>query len=422
MLHRSYGVTDLAVLAVRELIVGALVGFVVGRSGTAALGRVRLPLSGLYPVASLSIAALAYGTATAAQGSGFLAVYVAGLLLSDAPVPGRQTIAVFHDGVAWTAQVALFLVLGLLVFPSQLGSVAPEGIALGLIVVLIARPLATLVATLGQGFTVPERLVLSWAGLRGAAPVVFATFPVASGVPGSTAFFDLIFFAVIVSTVLQGVTFEPFARSLGLTVVAPILPRAFVEYGGIRQLGAELVEYPVTSDDGVVGRRLRELSLPTGITPVVVLRGEEAVPPTPTTRLRAGDALHLLVPEELSARIPDVVARLRDPDPQQRIGARRDEDESKGIVATEWSSVDGDPADPELVSGALVVERLRIRRDLRGALVLLEDGRYAVTGAMLAIGSAETLYRYARRRLARSAGDGEAGWWGEVVTALQVAR
>jgi cell volume regulation protein A len=425
ILHPGYGVTNLAVLALRELVVGGLVGYLVGRAAAETLGRVRLPTSGLYPVASFSVAALAFGAASTLQGSSFLAVYVAGLVLGEAALPGRQTIAVFHDGLAWTAQVGLFLVLGLLVFPASLGAVAPEGIALGLVVVLIARPLATLAATLGQGFNLPERFVLSWAGLRGAAPVVFATFPVASGVPGSVQFFDIIFFAVIVSTVLQGTTFEPLARALDLTTVQPMLPRAFIEYGGVRRLGAELVEYPVAADDGVVGRRLRELLLPTGITPLVVLRGEEAVPPTPATRLRAGDALHLLVPDYLSMRIPDLVARLRDSGQEQTIADRVAGDsafengELRDVVATAWTAGDGDPADPELVSGALVVERLRTRRDRRGALVRLEDGRYAVTGATLAVGTAEILRRYARQRLTRAAAGGEAGWWGEVAAALE---
>jgi len=425
ILHPRHGVWELAVLAVRELVVGGAVGYLVGRLGAATLARVRLPSSGLYPLASLSVAALAFGVSTTLHGSSFLAVYVAGLFLGDAALPGRQTIAIFHDALGWTAQVGLFLVLGLLVFPSNLGAVAPEGIALGLVVVLIARPLATFAAMLGQGFSLPERFVLSWAGLRGAAPVVFATFPVAAGVPGSVRFFDIIFFAVVVSTVLQGVTFEPLARALDLTTMQPMLPRAFVEYGGIRRLGAELVEYPVTGDDGVVGRRLRELRLPTGITPLVVLRGDEAVPPTPATRLRAGDALHLLVPDDLSMRIPELVARLRDSDREQTIADRFAEgngvenSDVRGLVAATWTPGDGDPADPELVSGALVVERLRTRNDRRGALVRLEDGRYAVTGATLAVGPAEMLLRYARRRLTRSAPGSEAGWWGEVAAALE---
>lgn len=311
--HPGYGLLDMAVLAMRELVVGAACGYLVARLAVAAFSRLRAPSSGLYPVISIAVAALAYGTADTLNGSAFLAVYLAGLILGDAPIPGRQTIAVFHDGIAWVAQIVLFLMLGLLVFPSQLGAVAPEGVALGLVVVLIARPLATLAATARQGFSLSEKAVISWAGLRGAAPVVFATFPVAGGTPGSKVLFDIVFFAVIVSALLQGLTFEPLARVLRLTAVAPLLPRPLVEFGGSRRLGAELLEYPVTAVDGVVGRRVRDLELPLGSSLVVIVRGNDAVPAAASTRLNAGDILHLLVREEVAGRIPELLVQLRDP-------------------------------------------------------------------------------------------------------------
>jgi cell volume regulation protein A len=309
----DYSLIDVTVLALRELGLGALCGYLVAQLAGVAFSRLRAPSSGLYPVASVAVAALAYGAADSIHGSAFLAVYLAGLILGDATIPGRQTIAIFHDGIAWVAQIGLFLTLGLLVSPSQLGAVAPLGIALGLVVVLIARPLATLAATARQGFSLPEKAVLSCAGLRGAAPVVFATFPVASGIPGSTFLFNIVFFAVVVSTLLQGLTFEPLARKLGLTAVTPLLPRPLVEFGGPRRLGVELLEYPVTALDGVVGRRVRDLELPLGIMLVVIVRGDQAVPPAGATRLNAGDTLHFLAREEVAGRIQELLAGLRDP-------------------------------------------------------------------------------------------------------------
>jgi cell volume regulation protein A len=311
----GYGLADIALLALRELTVGALCGYVVAWLAVQALTHLRAPSSGLYPVASLAVAALAYGAADTLHGSAFLAVYLAGLLLGDAPLPGRATISVFHDGAAWVAQIALFLVLGLLVSPDQLGAVAPQGVALGLVVVLLARPLATLIATIGQGFSMPERAVLSCAGLRGAAPVVFATFPVAGDIPGSRLLFNIIFFAVVISTLLQGLAFAPLARALRVTTVTPLLPRPLVEFGGPTSLGTELVEYPVTAADGVVGRRVRDLQLPLGISVTVVVRGTQAIPPAETTRMNAGDTVHLLVRNELAWWIPELLDRLRDTEP-----------------------------------------------------------------------------------------------------------
>jgi len=308
----DYGPADMAVAATRELFVGGLSGVIVGVLAARALTRVRLPMSGLYPVASLAVAALAYGTATKLHGSGLLAVYLAGLILGDAAIPGRRTIAVFHEGMAWLGQVGLFVTLGLLASPARVADIAAEAVVIGLVVILIARPLATFATTSAREFTVRERVVLSWSELLGATPIVFAALAVAAGISGSIVLFDVVFVAVVVSTILQGLTFEPVARALGLTSVAPLLPRPFLEFGGPRRLGAEVVEYPVIGTDGTVGRRVRDLEPPDGIWLLVITRGEEAVPPTPMIRFAAGDVLHFLVREEVAHRIPDLFARLSD--------------------------------------------------------------------------------------------------------------
>jgi cell volume regulation protein A len=306
----GYGPADMAVAAVREFVVGGTWGAVVAMGAAAALARIRLPMTGLYPVASFAVAALAYGGATSLHGSGLLAVYLAGLVLGDASIPGRQTIAVFHDGLAWLGQVGIFVTLGLLASPARIADVAPEGMALALVVILIARPLGTFATTSAQEFTIRERIVLSWSELLGATPIVFASLAVAAGISGSIVLFDIIFVAVVVSTVVQGLTFEPVARALGLTAVAPLLPRPLVEFGGPRRLGAEVVEYPVSATDGTVGRRVRDLEPPLGMSLVVIIRGDEALPPTAMTRLKAGDVLHFLVREEVAQRIPELLARL----------------------------------------------------------------------------------------------------------------
>ncbi len=213
----GYGIGDMLVLFVRQMGIGLAAGAGVGWLAVRALRRLRLDSAGLYPVASLAVAALAFGSADVLHGSGFLAVYIAGLWLGSAPIPAKLTITAFHEGLAWVAQMALFLTLGLLVFPSRLGDVAVEGVTLALVIVLVARPVATFVATAWSGFRAGEKAVLSAAGLRGGVPVVLATFPVIHGVPGSTEFFNIVFFAVLVSTVVQGAGFEPLARWLGAT-------------------------------------------------------------------------------------------------------------------------------------------------------------------------------------------------------------
>jgi cell volume regulation protein A len=221
----GYGLSDMILEFAIELSVGAVAGLAVGAAGVWLLRRSSLSSGGMYPVASMALAAIAFGIGDVLHGSGFLSVYLAGLVLGSAPLAEREAMATFHDGLAWVAQLVMFLTLGLLVFPDALGPVAIQGTVLALIAAVVARPLAALIATTGAGFDLRERAVLGWAGLRGAVPVVLATFPVLEGVPRSEEFFAIAFFAVLVSTVLQGTTFEALARRLGVTTGEAALPQ-----------------------------------------------------------------------------------------------------------------------------------------------------------------------------------------------------
>ena len=294
----AYGALDLAGLFVRELGVGLAAGALIGWLGVQALQRARLATAGLYPVASLAVAALAYGAADSLHGSGFLAVYLAGLSLGSATLPAERTIVSFHEGLGWVAQVAMFLTLGLLVFPSQLGHVALKGTVLALVMMFLARPAAVAIVTLPFAYAWRERVILGWAGLRGAVPVVLATFPVIAGVTQSLEFFNIAFFAVLLSTLVQGSTFEALAGRLRLTTSEPALPRPLVESGTIRRLGAEVLEYQIAPDDAIAGARVRDLGLPRDAVVNVIVRADKAIPPRGSTRLLAGDALHVLINEE----------------------------------------------------------------------------------------------------------------------------
>src|SRR4051794_31002356 len=168
----GYGLADMIVLFVEEIGIGVAVGLAVGWLSVQGLRRTRLASAGLYPVASLAIAGIAFGAADVLHGSGFLAIYLAGLTLGSAQIPAKRTIVTFHAGMGWLAQVVMFLALGLLVFPHQLDNVALEGTVLAFLVVLVARPVGVLLSTPRMRFAMRERVVLGWAGLRGAVPVV----------------------------------------------------------------------------------------------------------------------------------------------------------------------------------------------------------------------------------------------------------
>src|SRR5215213_8622449 len=311
VLHPGYGVGDMAVLFAQQLGIGLVAGIVVGTLGLEAFRRVRLSSPGLYPVASLAIAALAFGVAAALHGSGFLAVYLAGLALGARDLPARRTVTAFHEGLAWVAQLGMFLTLGLLVFPSDLGEVAWTGTLLALVVVFVARPLATAVSTLGSGFELRDKALLGWAGLRGAVPVVLALFPVIDDVPHSEEFFNIVFFAVLLSTLLQGTTIEPVARWLGVTSDEHGRMPSVIEVGAVRELGADVVEHVVRPGDAADGARLRDLGLPRDALVSLIVRGSEALLPRGSTRVEAGDRLLVLVRREVAQALPELLERWR---------------------------------------------------------------------------------------------------------------
>lgn len=294
----GYGIFDMTWLFAREMGIGAVFGLGIGWLSIRAFTRLRLDTPGLYPVASIATAALTYGAAASLDGSGFLAVYLAGLALGSRHIPAKRTITTFHEGLAWVAQLSMFLMLGLLVFPGQLGDVALKGTVVALVLVFVARPLATAVATMGASYSRSERVLLGWAGLRGAVPIVLATFPVIEEIPRSLEFFNIVFFAVLLSTVLQGSTIELLARRLRLTSARPAQPSPVAETGTIRRLGAEVIEYSIDPADAIVGKRIRELGLPRDALVNVIVRGTDAIPPRGSTVLAAGDRLHILVRQD----------------------------------------------------------------------------------------------------------------------------
>jgi cell volume regulation protein A len=416
----GYGIADMAVDFTAKLALGAVLGVGIGIAARWGFQRAALPTPGLYPVASIASAAVAYGLPEAIGGSGFLSVYITGLVLGTGAVPARRTVIAFHQGVSWVAQISLFFLLGLLVFPSELGNVAVEGLLLSAVLILVARPVAAIVASVGSQFGSRERVMLGWAGLRGAIPIWLATFPVIAGVEGSEFLFNVVFFVVVTSTLVQGATFEPLARRLGLTTSEPALPRPLVESGLVRQLGGEVLAFRVKAGDAAVGSMVKELGLPREALVNVIVREEAVIPPRGSTEIQSGDELHILVRREAHDEVERLTERWRHgplaepPPPRPPLrGAPR------VFTARPWRSEDGDPGRPEALDGVEVVTRLRTRRDRAGALVALADGRLAVTGDdVLALGGRRMLARWCTERI-DGTGDPEArAWWQEVVGVL----
>ncbi len=288
----------LVVEAAVQLAVGAVGGLAVGWAGRWLLRRVRLPAGGLYPVLTLALALVAFGAPTLVGGSGFLAVYVAAVVLGDGVLPYRSGILRVHDAMAWFSQVAMFLLLGLLAFPSRIAAVAATGLALSLFLAFVARPAVVVACLAPFRFSARETAFVGWVGLRGAVPIILATFPVLAGVPGAEHVFDLVFFVVVVSTLLQGSTIRWLARRLGLETPAPPPPRAVLEIVSTQQLSGEVLSFYVEPASAVAGSRISDLPFPEASAVMLVVRGRELIAPKGGTVLAPGDHVYVFTPPD----------------------------------------------------------------------------------------------------------------------------
>jgi cell volume regulation protein A len=419
----GYGAADMVGLLALKLAVGIVVGLILGRLAVWLMSRMELPSDGIYPVATVAAAALAYGVSEVAGGSGLLAVYLTALALGSARIPAKRSIVSFHEGLGWVSQISLFILLGLLVFPGDLGGIAVKGLALSAVLIFVARPLATFLATAFTSFNFREKVMLGWAGLRGATPIWLATFPVVAGVRAGEEEFAIVFFVVVTSTLVQGASFEPLAKWLRLTTDEPALPRRLFESGRIREMGGDIIAFRLPTGAAAAGHRVRELELPREALVNVIVRDGHAIPPRGSTELREGDELHVLVRGELRDEVERQTERwVKGPigKPAPPPLPRR--------AASQVFSVRPLRSGEEVttlaeIEGIAVVAVLRTRNDRAGAMAALADGRYAVTGeAVVAIGGRRALAGWCEERAEREGvGAEERAWWQEVTGAL-IAR
>lgn len=282
-----------------QMSLGLGVGLLVGRMGTELNERINLDAAGLYPVMMAAIGLFAYGAAAFLGGSGFLAVYVAGIVLGNHEIVFKRGIFLFSDGMAWAAQIVMFTMLGLLSFPTQLLDVAAGGIAIAAVLIFFARPVAVFALLPLFRFSVRETALVAWGGLRGAVPIILATYPLLSGLPDGPLLFNVVFFVVLVSAITQGWTLPHVAAALGLQRPAKSEPPVSLEITSLRHLRGDIVDYLVEEGSKGEGRRIRDLALPEGAVVALVARGEELIPPRGSTCLSRGDHVFLVVRPEV---------------------------------------------------------------------------------------------------------------------------
>jgi len=295
----EHGVLGFVGIVVYELTIGVVGGLAVGFGGAWLMRRVALPSSGLYPIAVLALTVLAYAGMAAVHASGFAAVYTAALVLGNSELPHRASTRSFAEGVAWLAQIGLFVMLGLLASPARISwDHVLMAVLAGLLLTFVARPLSVFACAWAGRLSVRELLFVSWAGLRGAVPIVLATIALANAVERSAELFDIVFVMVVIYTLLTGPTLSQMARILGVAQRDETRDLE-VEAAPLERVAADLLQVAITSRSRLHGVEVGELRLPLGASVSLVVRDGQTQVPDQRTVLRRGDDLLVITPRKL---------------------------------------------------------------------------------------------------------------------------
>jgi cell volume regulation protein A len=303
--------TALIQMFLKQMALGSILGFLLGWVLVWIVNHIALATEGLYPVLTLSSVLLIYGVTAFLGGNGFLGIYIAGLVMGNKNFVHKKSLVRFHDAVAWLMQIVMFLILSLLVFPSQLVPVIGIGLLLSGLLMFLARPIAVFVCLSMSRFDLNEKLLIAWVGLRGAVPIILATFPLLANVPNANRIFNLVFFIVLTSVLFQGTSIPLVVRYLGLATPRSFKPRYALEFEEGEGMEGTLMDFILPYNSGVVEKPLVDLGLPPESVITVIVRDDKYLVPTGTTILRPGDVLLILLNK---ASIPEVNRILSTPD------------------------------------------------------------------------------------------------------------
>jgi len=299
LIQPDFAPESLAISLVVQIVVGAALGLAFGWLLAWLANHLHLGFDGLYPVMTLSVVFVTYGLTTLLGGNGFLAVYIAGIAARHHDFIHRRSLIRFHDGLAWLMQIGMFITLGLLVYPSQITPVIGTGLLIAVALILLARPLGVFVSLAFTRLNLREKTFVSWVGLRGAVPIILATFPLIAGVEQADLMFNIVFFVVFTSALIQGASIPQVARWLGvdepMAKKQPIYP---IEVNPMRGFTDELKEIHIPENSTCAGKSIVELGLPENLLVILIAREKEFIVPNGGTVLLGGDTLIVLSDEE----------------------------------------------------------------------------------------------------------------------------
>lgn len=272
-------------------------GVIMGKICVWTINRIDLDSSGLYPILSVGFAVLAYSVTSLLNGSGLMAAYIMGIVVGNSDLTYRQSIFGFNEGFAWLMQILMFILMGLLVFPKELVNIVWEGLALSFLLMFVSRPIGVLISTFKMGFNRNELILICWSGLKGAVPIVLATYPLVAGIENSQTIFNVVFFVVITSCLIQGTSISPLAKRLDLMAGEKIISPHSLELVSMSKTNSEIVQIFIPPNSQVIGTTLVDLILPENTLISALIRENRIVTPIGSTEILAGDILYVLLPK-----------------------------------------------------------------------------------------------------------------------------
>lgn len=294
---------ELIISFLKEFIIGAAVGYAMGRASVWLINNIKLETEGLYPVLTLGLAIFTYSVTHAIDGNGFLAIYLCAIIMGSSKMVHKRSLIKFYDGQAWLMQIVLFLTLGLLVFPSKIFPLIGMGLLISAFLIFVARPIAVFAALSFFKSNTRSKLFISWVGLRGSVPIVFATYPLLAGLPKAELIFNLVFFISITSVLLQGTTLSYVARLLHVTIPPKTKRRKSIDFELTDSIKSEMIEIMIPKDSFASGKRIVELTIPATINILAIKRSDVYIAPNGSTKLQADDVLYILAEDNNALQI-----------------------------------------------------------------------------------------------------------------------
>lgn len=291
---------------------GALAGYIMARGIIFFINRLKLDYEGLYLALMISLGLLVYVVAIFLKGNGFLAVYITGLMLGQRDFPNKKMILRFHDGLAWLMQIIMFVILGLLVFPSRIVPLIVPGLLLAVLLIMVARPISVMLCLLPFRMGLRKKVMIGWVGLRGSVPIILATFPFMAGVPRADTIFNVVFFVVIASVFIQGTSIAFVSRLLKLDVPSAYRRNYPIEFEKTEGIDAELTDVIVPYNSKTAGNRISELNTPEKCLIVLISRGDKFIIPSGSVVIEEGDVLLVLANKTDLASFQQILADIRE--------------------------------------------------------------------------------------------------------------